>query len=507
MQRIFGPPGTGKTTTLLNLVDRALSDGTPPGKIAFFAFTRKAASEAKERACERFGLDPRNDLPYFRTIHSLAFYLTGLKSEQLMTAGHYREVEQKIGINLVTGETSQYEVEEDLSNSLRKESDLLRLITLSRLKKTLLRTEYNFSELEHEWVEVDYAARSLAQYKKAHGLYDYTDMLELFAKSAHQTCPQFELAMLDEAQDLSPLQWDIAHEIEKKSERMYCAGDDDQAIYKWSGADVEHFINLPGGSEVLEQSYRVPRKVHEVAERICGRIKRRFPKRYLPRREEGKLERITDFEELDLNHGTWLFLSQAQYFLNSIKTHCKSQGYFYESQSGHSLRLKIREALEGWKLLQQGKMITYDTAKTLYSYMSGNGGRIQRGFKKILGEEDDTFTFDELRDNNGLLATLDMSWQQALDKVPDVDVAYINALLRRGEDLTAPPRIKLSTIHGAKGGEAENAVLSTDLTAAAEQSMEKDPDSMHRVFYVAVTRTKQNLYLVEPENFYRSYAV
>ena len=63
-------------------------------------------------------------MPYFRTIHSLAFYLTGLKSEQLMTAGHYREVEQKIGINLVTGETSQYEVEEDLSNSLRKESDL-----------------------------------------------------------------------------------------------------------------------------------------------------------------------------------------------------------------------------------------------------------------------------------------------------------------------------------------------------------------------------------------------
>jgi DNA helicase-2/ATP-dependent DNA helicase PcrA len=307
MQRIFGPPGTGKTTTLLNLVDRALSDGTPPGKIAFFAFTRKAASEAKERACERFGLDPRHDLPYFRTIHSLAFYLTGLKSEQLMTAGHYREVEQKIGISLVTGETHPYEVEEESSNSLRKESDLLRLITLSRLKKTLLRTEYNFSDLEHEWVEVDYAARSLAQYKKAHGLYDYTDMLELFANSAHQTCPQFKLAMLDEAQDLSPLQWDIAHAIEKKSERMYCAGDDDQAIYKWSGADVEHFINLPGGSEVLEQSYRVPRKVHEVAERICNRIKRRFPKRYLPRREEGKLERITGFEELDLNHGTWLF--------------------------------------------------------------------------------------------------------------------------------------------------------------------------------------------------------
>ena len=129
MQRIFGPPGTGKTTTLLNLVDKALADGVPPTQIAFFAFTRKAATEAKERAAARFNLDPKTDLPFFRTIHSLAFHLTGLKSEQLMTAQHYREVERKIGIALVSGDVPMYEVEEDLSNSLRKESPILRLIT------------------------------------------------------------------------------------------------------------------------------------------------------------------------------------------------------------------------------------------------------------------------------------------------------------------------------------------------------------------------------------------
>ena len=72
---------------------------------------------------------------------------------------------------------------------------------------------------------------------------------------------------------------------------------------------------------------------------------------------------------------------------------------------------------------------------------------------------------------------------------------------------TSEPSIHVGTIHGAKGGEADNVVLFTDITAAAEASMASDPDSMHRVFYVAVTRTKQNLYLVEPENFYRSYAV
>jgi superfamily I DNA/RNA helicase len=98
-----------------------------------------------------------------------------------------------------------------------------------------------------------------------------------------------------------------------------------------------------------------------------------------------------------------------------------------------------------------------------------------------------------------------MDWQTALDRLPDMDRAYINALLRRGEDLDQIPRIKLSTIHGAKGGEASNVVVFSDLTAAADESLQISPDTLHRVFYVAVTRTKQNLYIVEPEIYQRSY--
>ena len=157
--------------------------------------------------------------------------------------------------------------------------------------------------------------------------------------------------------------------------------------------------------------------------------------------------------------------------------------------------------------MQAGKPVVFDLVKVLYSYMTGNGVRIARGHKKIIGEEDDTFTFEELRDHHGLLANREMEWHEALDKIPGVDVAYVNALVRRGEDLTKEPRIKLSTIHGAKGGEAENVVLYTDLTVAAEESMERDADSIHRVFYVAVTRSMRNLFIVEPENFNRSYAL
>ncbi len=80
---ILGPPGTGKTTTLLNLVDQFIQDGIRPKQIGYFSFTKKAATEAATRAADKFGLDIENDLAFFRTLHSYAFNQLGMTKENL----------------------------------------------------------------------------------------------------------------------------------------------------------------------------------------------------------------------------------------------------------------------------------------------------------------------------------------------------------------------------------------------------------------------------------------
>jgi DNA helicase II / ATP-dependent DNA helicase PcrA len=75
-------------------------------------------------------------------------------------------------------------------------------------------------------------------------MYEFSDMISEFVKK--DKCPSLDVVFLDEAQDLSPLQWDMFFYIESRCKRSYIAGDDDQTIYSFQGADPTIFINLEG---------------------------------------------------------------------------------------------------------------------------------------------------------------------------------------------------------------------------------------------------------------------
>ena len=87
---------------------------------------------------------------------------------------------------------------------------------------------------------------------------------------------------------------------------------------------------------------------------------------------------------------------------------------------------------------------------------------------------------------------------------------YIREMLRNEEQLSKPARVRLSTIHAAKGGEATNVLIILDNTKKIREAVDKSEDKHdeeHRVWYVGVTRTKQNLYIMTPQREDRSYDI
>ena len=71
---------------------------------------------------------------------------------------------------------------------------------------------------------------------------DFTDMVENFLINDHSF--ETDYFIVDEAQDLTPLQWDFVYLMAAKAKKVYIAGDDDQAIHEWNGASVEEFLKL-----------------------------------------------------------------------------------------------------------------------------------------------------------------------------------------------------------------------------------------------------------------------
>lgn len=367
---------------------------------------------------------------------------------------------------------------------------------LARVRRIPLRELYDADDDEQSFWAVDRFARALSTYKKENDLMDYTDMLEEFSKS--DVVPILEVLFVDEAQDLSLLQWDVVRRLAANARRVVIAGDDDQAIYRWAGADVETLIGMPGDIRVLSQSWRVPRSVQRVAADVVGRIRHRREKVWEPRPEEGLVKYHAHIDSVDFSHDEILVLGRNRYMLKEFERTIRSAGYLYEFQGVSSIRPKLLEAVLCWERIRQGKPgVLGNDARRMFEMMTMNVGW-KRGAKLLPAIDDEEPVDHEKLVLNGLLVPQEKFWYDALDKMSMVDVAYIRAALRRKENLLATPRIRLSTIHGIKGGEANRVVVLTDMAARTFEEARRSPEDEARVWYVAATRARQELHIVAP---------
>jgi superfamily I DNA/RNA helicase len=89
---------------------------------------------------------------------------------------------------------------------------------------------------------------------------------------------------------------------------------------------------------------------------------------------------------------------------------------------------------------------------------------------------------------------------------PNDTIAYYRDLIRTKAHLS-DTKLHVNTIHGVKGGEADNVVLMLDFTKAVRNNIERNPDAELRCLYVALTRAKKNLHIVHSSsrNGYDNY--
>ena len=289
------------------------------------------------------------------------------------------------------------------------------------------------------------------------------------------------------------MQWKLFKKIEEQSEYSVVTGDDDQGIYNWNGADVDTFINLQGKRRTLKQSHRVPKEPFKIADKIIKKVTNRVDKEYYPKEEDGHVELCQNLHEIDFTKGKWLVLATANYMLSDIGDVLDEKGLYWQRRNATPRIKNIYEIIQNWKKLKTGIPMHYNDCKKIFNKMNKNWDK--KLFKAM--PKDMFYDIDMLKDKFGLQT--EAAWYEALDELGDQHITKIRKLIDSGEDLTKNPRIKISTIHGVKGNERENVVVTTDLAGAAFDEYQKNSDDMNRLFYVACTRTERNLYIIEPQ--------
>jgi superfamily I DNA/RNA helicase len=463
--KIYGPPGTGKTEKLIRRAMAYIRIGTPINSIGYFAFTRKAAHEARDRMLSKNSQYKKKELKYFQTLHSLAFHTLGLKEENVMQDYHYNDLGKILSIRVNAKKDA------DASPYLSCDNEYFQIILKAKEKGISVWDEYCTGEhssnvkpdlLKH--IEVNYNL-----YKVNNNLIDFADMIKKFL-SKPELCPSFNTVFIDEAQDLSPIQWQMYDMLKNNSKNVYLAGDDDQAIYGWAGADVDRFIKEPAKEKVLSKSRRIPIAVQEISKIITERIQGlRATKNYLPRNEQGLCSKINSLENVDLYNGKWLILTRTISRAKEICDLLKVKGLYHENKHRKSYDTKLYKAIINHSKWLKGEDIPDTALEDIKEYMG------ERELKK------------------------DLKWYECFDTASADEKIYIRLMLSNGEKLSNEARIKVSTIHAAKGGECENVILVLDNAkkireATAHSIIKRDEE--HRVWYVGCTRAKRNLYLM-----------
>jgi superfamily I DNA/RNA helicase len=495
---LLGPPGCGKTHTLIEMVRARLESGVRPDRIGYVSFTRKAVEEARQRAASSLGLTP-DDTPFFKTLHALSYSLLGLSPTQLMSREDWAQVSAIMGVEVFDEADEEGQLINQFSMGTARY-----LSVLNRAKMRRVSVEQEFSDRQDytlKWGMQISLMNTLETYLRDTGKYTFVSMLEAAAERAPM--PHLDLLIVDEAQDLVPLQWALVERLASNAREVWFAGDDDQAIHRWAGVDTSLFLSSGRITRVLDKSFRLPKPVHAISQKMIRRVGNRVEKRFRPADHGGFVGYCMSLQQVDMGSGSWSVMARTRGLARLLAEELRSGGHYVSLFGRPSIDQEKIDTILLWEALQQ-RPISVPEARRLYRGLPKQGPykALRRGSEKLLDmlAPDAMIGHADLMRDFGLLAPAGTN-AETVAGLPEKDRIYLRSLRRRGEDIGKGPRIKVSTMHAMKGGEDDNVVLYLGTSALCARS--KFPDDEVRTFYVGATRARQRLFLVASSHRHR----
>lgn len=493
--KIFASAGCGKTTALLDRLDKVFSDGVRATNVLFSTFTRSGAYEARDRAMTKFGFG-EDEFPYFRTLHSICF--RAIVSPKIMSRMDYITLGRALHVRFGSAGLGEELYERGKGDALLALYDLQRNLCS---EENLIPEEYGIRVSKQDY---EHFIQTYEKYKGHRGLYDYTDLI---SEVVHEEIRlPVKVAFIDEAQDLTPLQAQVVNILAANAQEVWYAGDDDQCIFSYSGADPRILVDMEATERVvLEKSYRLPVSVANLANTIVHQIKYREPKTIRSAKEHaGSVRRSNNFLDDLLPDESTTILCRNRVFFGYFEEYLRQKGYLYSFVKATTAEevldpndmVQIRRAVLTWKKMLHSGDLKFPASqiKVLAQFIPKVLWRLKdRRFLKQL--DDEPLSYNDLINKHNLLAQ-DI-WQNSLSDIPWDLKQYIQ-LLDEQNKLEDKPHIQIGTIHSFKGKEDDHIIILPDMSWQTWQGWQDKPEREHRVFYVGVTRAKEKLTLLNP---------
>jgi len=531
---IYGPPGTGKTTYLLNIVEKKIKEGYEPHEIAFVSFTRAARAEARFRAISVKSIQ-KEELRYFRTIHSIAYHRLGLNKENVLQNKHLKEFGDKFGYRF-----SLLDYPQDLESDqlipeygFAVDDNLLQAyhLFLNKLEtdkeKAYSYYKFLFDSLPKRLKDFLIGSkrrrfeRFLQDFKSFcydKDLIDFSSMLlQDIIEFGNECINDVKIAFIDEVQDLTPLQMLTVLRWFSNCNELYFAGDDEQAIYTFQGADYKimlkaHNIVPKENQKILEKSYRVPEKIRRKAMKILNEVRDRVKKDWRALKNKGEIFYIDRLDKFDFEQES------------SKKIFCLFRNrYFFNNVASYLFKKRIPYIVEGWSMCPQPfagkkiqnvinsiidlrnlKGISVASFSNILDFIKVKDGLIPRGLKakikRLLTMEHKVYLSNLETLNAKKLKEAIINNPSLIFESKHGSYRYFyRDIILKGKKIEKI-NIFLKTIHSSKGQEADTVFIDPSLGKLAFHAYKRKDSQEYRIAYVATTRTKNDLYILKISN-------